>query len=137
LVEDEERQRPRMRHLDANYDRAKRSNRHEKRLAERLGGRRLPRSGGLARSKWGDSSRTANGDIGTADFHLEHKRTVKDSMSVKREWLAKVSEGARRVLKEPGLVICFENRVGEPEEWVAVPLAVFERLLAAVDSKDE
>jgi len=129
----EEGGRPRIKHLDANYDRYKRSKRHEDRVAKRLGGRRLPRSGGLAWSRWDRS--TAGADLGTAEFHIEHKRTQNKSISVTREWLEKVSEGARKAMKDPGLVLCFEHKTGEPDEWIAIPLEVFEKLLKAVETK--
>lgn len=45
-------------------------------------------------------------------------------MSIKLEWLIKVKEGAKRVNKDPALVVCFENTKRVVEEWIAVPLDV-------------
>ena len=109
-----------------NHDRARRSRKHEQRIATAMGGRRIARSGGKAWSRWDKT--TDQGDIKTPIFHLEHKRTDKDSMSVKKEWLDKVSDGAQRVGKDPGVVITFEDPVkGKVEDWVLVPLAVAKR----------
>jgi hypothetical protein len=124
---DDQGRKPQLKYLDPNYGRYKRSQKHEQRLGKRLGGKRIPRSGGMPWSKW--DSTTANGDISVPKMHLEHKRTDCASMSVQKEWLTKVSEGARRTGKDPGVVITFEKRGSEPDDWVLIPLEVLERLL--------
>jgi len=126
-MSDEVGRKPRPKCLDENYGRYKRSKKHETRLGNRFGGRRLPRSGGMAWSKWDKT--TAGGDVSTPTLHLEHKRTDCASMSIQRDWLAKVSEGARRVVKDPGVVITFEKHGRDAEDWVLIPLEVLERLL--------
>ena len=126
-MNDEPARKPRPKYLDDNHDRYKRSTKHEERLGKRLGGRRLPRSGGLAWSKWDKT--TACGDIAVPDFHMEHKRTERGSMSIPKEWMDKVSEGARRVAKDPGIIVTFEKKNAPPVDWVMIPLEVFERLL--------
>lgn len=126
-MDDTPKKKPAPKHLDDNYGRYKRSKKHETRLGSRLGGKRLPQSGAKSWSKWDD--KTAGGDVSTPDFLFEHKRTVHDSMSVKLDWLFKVSEGARRVLKDPGLIVTFEREGHKPEDWVMIPLDVLERLL--------
>lgn len=113
--------------LEPNYGKYNKSKKHEQRLGDRLGGKRLPRSGGLAWSKWDKT--TANADIKTPEFMFEHKRTIAESMSVKKEWLLKVAEGARRSGKDPGLIVTFEQAPEKPIEWVMIPLDVLERLL--------
>jgi hypothetical protein len=125
-MSDDEVRRPTPKYLDANYGKYKRSKKHEERLGKRLGGRRIPRSGGLPWSR--SDPTTAGGDVSTPDFHLEHKRTDNASMSVSKEWLIKVREGARRVAKDPGLIVTFEKKGSPLEEWVMLPLDVFERL---------
>ncbi len=74
---------------------------------------------------------TDGGDLGTKDFHLESKGTEKKSLAVTRVWLDKVREGAKRKGKDPGIILTFEAQK-EPrcarEEWVLLPLEVFERL---------
>jgi len=110
--------------------RTRRSKKSEEKLAGRLGGRRLPGSGNKSWSK--HDKTTAQGDVGVAGFHLEHKETENESIGLKREWLHKVEAGARRTMKDPGLVMKFVRPVGEgDEEYVILPLEVFERLRAA------
>jgi hypothetical protein len=48
---------------------------------------------------------------------------------VAKDWLTKVSEGARRVAKDPGVVLTFEKKGQKPEDWVLIPLEILERLL--------
>lgn len=133
-MSDDAPRRPQIKHLDANYDKYKRSKKHEDRLGKRLGGKRIPRSGGMAWSKW-DSS-TAGGDISVPDFHIEHKRTDCKSMSVQHEWLTKVSEGARKVGKDPALAVTFEKKGQFLDDWIMIPLDVFERLLKLSKSNE-
>ena len=112
-----------------NRDRARRSMKHEDRIAGKFpGGRRYPRSGGQSWSKR-DHKTTMGGDVGTPNLHIEHKRTDKASMSLKLEWLEKVVEGAKRQMKDPALVITFEQPGRPPEDWIMVPLAVALRRL--------
>lgn len=127
------RRRPVPQHLEPNYNKYKQSKKHEDRLGKRLGGKRLPRSGGLAWSKWDKT--TAGGDISAPTLHLEHKRTVRESISIPRDWLKKVCEGARRVAKDPGVVITFEKKGQKPEDWVLIPLEILEALLKLADKE--
>lgn len=117
---------PRPKVFDDNYGKYRRSKQHEDRIAGALHGRRIPRSGGLAWSGW--DSKTANADIQARNFMIEHKRTVNASMSVKLDWLLKVREGASASGREPALAITFERGTRQPEDWVAIPLEIFERL---------
>ena len=126
MSDDSTGRKPVLKYLEPNYDRYKRSQKHETRLGKRMGGRRLPRSGGMPWSKWDKT--TAGGDVSTPDLHIEHKRTDCDSMSLKKDWLVKVSEGARRVAKDPAVIITFEKKGSKPEDWILVPLEVLERL---------
>jgi hypothetical protein len=137
-----ERKKLRSKWLDPNADRARRSNQNERRLAKRLGGKRIARSGGKlwssrlkgasARGKGinlaGVSGTTEGGDVAVKEFHFENKRTINKSMSVQRAWLLGITEAARQAGKDPGLILTFENGRKPPEDWVALPLDVFERL---------
>ena len=120
--------------LEPNTDRKRRSNKNERRLASKLnGGKRIKQSGGALwspRERGSGTRTTEGGDVKTRDFHLENKRTDKKSMSVQREWLDDVKAAARRVMKEPGVILTFETKFQESEDWVMVPIAVFERLRA-------
>lgn len=110
--------------------RTKHSRRSEQALAKRFGGRSIKRSGG---ARWSaDDKNTDRGDVSLPGFHVEHKETEAESLGVKREWLEKVRAGAVMVLKDPALVIKFVRRPPRSdEEYVVLPVEVFERLLRA------
>lgn len=111
-----------------NSDRAKRSKKHEQRIATKLGGKRYKASGAERWSKW--DKKTARGDISTPTLHVEHKRTDRLSMSLKREWLDKVMAGARDQCKDPAMVLTFEDPDGKnPQDWVLIPMDVLLRLM--------
>lgn len=118
-----------------NRDRAKRSNKAERRVASSLGGRRIARSGAKQWSS-GDYKTTDRGDIRTPLLHVEHKRTDRESMSVKKEWLDKVSKGAARVDKTPALVLTFEERGKPPSDWILLPLEVAAKKLGVEVPED-
>lgn len=101
-------------------------------MAERLGGRALKRSGGMAWSRYDPT--TDCGDITAPDLHIEHKRAEPGtkSIGVQRVWLAKVTEGANRRLKIPTVVLHFEKAQNHAEDWMMLPLDVAERLLAVL-----
>jgi hypothetical protein len=110
------------------HDRYRRSRNQEQRIARSFPkGKRLPRSGGLAWSR--HDGTTAGGDVVTSEFLLECKLTRSSSITIKRSWLDKVRDGARRLGKDPGLVITFERHLEPPEDWIFVPLAVAKRRL--------
>lgn len=113
--------------FEPNKDRYRRSRKHETRVGTALGGKRLPRSGGLAWSK--HDKTTAGGDVCTPIALVEHKRTEKQSLSLKLEWLQKVEAAARRLHKDPAVVITFEQKLRSPEDWILLPLAVYKRLI--------
>ncbi len=94
----------------------------ERNLAKRLGGQQTPGSGAL------DS---AKGDVKFPDVLLESKATVKDSMSVKLEWLRKIEDEAAARNRTPALAIQFVNAHGQPVRggsWVAVPEHIYRSL---------
>jgi hypothetical protein len=119
-----------------NYERARRSRKQEDRIAIKLGGHRRPRSGGMQWSK--HDKTTEDGDLTTPEFQVEHKRTDKKSISIKREYLDKVTEGARKFGKDPAVVITFQEP-GKPsspdEDWILVPLEVARRILGYTDDE--
>jgi hypothetical protein len=117
-----------------NHERARRSNKQERRVASKLGGRRIRNSGGARWSKHDGS--TDGGDVATPEFHVEQKTTKKASMSLKREWLGKVREGARKFGKDPAVVITFDDPnkpYDPPEDWILVPIDVARRVLGYQD----
>lgn len=120
--------------LQPNADTKKRSNKNEYRLARALGGKRVRNSGGRAWSSAdaktvvGTGPTTEGGDLTTRDFFLENKRSEKKSISVQKEWIDGIKDSARRVGKDPGVILTFETPRKPPEDWVLIPLDVFDRL---------
>jgi len=135
------------------HQNSKQSKKHEYRLADRLGGKRYSGSGNrpLARQRYRpvlkdghprtditEVEATDCGDLATPTFHFEHKFTRNKSLSVKMEWLEKVEQGAKLKLKDPGLIVTFQDNGGEPlKEWVAMPLVVYERLMRKAGMPNE
>lgn len=141
MSDEQEPKKVRPKWMDPNYDRFKRSKKHENRLATRLGGKRLPQSGAKRLSKYTIGAQTdlgktpetitMNGDLALPDFWVEHKRTDTGTMSIKKEWWLKVQAGARAADREPSLFITFEERASpssKPIDLVLIPLEVFERM---------
>jgi hypothetical protein len=126
-------EKPKPKWADANRDRFRRSKKHEERVAGVLGGKRLPRSGGLAWSR--SDATTAGGDLKTEVALVEHKRTENQSISLKKEWLHKVAAAAKRSNKDPAIVITFEEKLQPPEDWILIPVEVYRRLLAEKEEK--
>lgn len=127
--------------MDPNYNRFKRSKKHENRLAERLGGKRLARSGAKPLSRYSIGAQTSldqkpdtitqNGDLALPDYWVEHKRTDTGTMSIKRDWWEKIRDGARQAARTPMLIVTFEKQSSpssKPIDLVLLPLDVFERL---------
>ena len=108
--------------------RVRRSKGHENRIAKSVNGTRLPASGAVAISKW--SSTTARGDIGTVEFHIEHKyaQPSTKSIGVQRSWLSKVTGGAKTEGKTPAMVLTFERPQKHPQDWLLIPLSVAKEL---------
>lgn len=108
----------------------KKSTREERKIAKRLGGRTYARSGGLPWSR--SDPTTACGDITTPELHIEHKRIEPNtkSIGVKRDWLRKVTVGAKRQMKTPAMAFHYENAQGHAEDWLMLPMDMAERLLA-------
>jgi hypothetical protein len=123
---------PRPKAFDPNYDRAKKSTREERKTAKRLGGRTYSRSGGMPWSRHDPT--TACGDLSTTELHIEHKRIEPDtkSIGVKRDWLRKVTVGAKRTMKIPAMAFHFEGAQGHTEDWLMLPMEVAERFLSAL-----
>lgn len=87
----------------------------EKRLTKKFGGRETPASGAMPGAK---------GDISFDRILLEAKATTKDSLSVKFEWLAKITREARSENKVPALSVSFVKEDGtavDNGDWVLVP----------------
>lgn len=94
----------------------------EARTAKRTGGRVKPASGAM---------KGAKGDMTVADFLVESKSTVNNSMSLQLDWLAKISQEALSEGKYPALTVTFTDNGGKPRKygkWVMVPEHLLESL---------
>lgn len=97
-------------------------NQSEKKTAKRLGGKPTPASGALAGAK---------GDIELPKFLVEAKSTIKESISIKREWLMKISGEALAKGKAPALVVTFTTENGTPKprgKWILITEQTFREL---------
>lgn len=94
----------------------------EQKTAKRLGGRTRPGSGAVAGAK---------GDILLTDFLVENKCTEHRSISIKLDWLDKISVEAREESKIPALSIQFVDKAGNSmrhARWVMIPEDEFREL---------
>jgi len=94
----------------------------EDRIAEAVGGKRVPGSG---------ASQYAKGDVSEDDFLIECKLTEAGSLRVTQKWLEKITAEAEAQDKMPALAIEIqggERRLAE-RDWIAIPRSVFTRLL--------
>lgn len=95
----------------------------ETQIASKLKARLRPNSGAMA---------SAKGDMVLDDFLIEAKSTVHDSISIKYEWLGKISSEAMAVRKVPALAVAFtwpDGRAVSFGEWVMIPLTAFNDLV--------
>jgi hypothetical protein len=87
----------------------------EVKTAKRLGGVPRPGSGAVAGAK---------GDIMLSEYLVENKSTEHKSISIKLEWLEKISVEAREESKIPALAIQFVDKAGNSKRnarWVLIP----------------
>ncbi len=95
----------------------------EKGTAKRLGATLTPASGALEGAK---------GDMHRGTILMENKSTIKGSMSLKLDWLIKISQEALEKGQTPALALQFTTESGVPVKrgaWVMVPEAVFNEML--------
>ena len=91
----------------------------ERRLARDTGGREQPRSGAHPILK---------GDVDAGTLLIEAKWTSKLSMSIKQDWLVKITREAQALDgKTPALAIEFQNMPPDvPRDWIMLPKAAFD-----------
>ena len=95
----------------------------EKKTAKRLGGQARAGSGAIEGYK---------GDITLDDYLVENKTTVNKSISLKQEWLDKISREARAEGRIPALAIQFVDQAGNSAQhgrWVMIPENDFSELI--------
>lgn len=102
------------------------SDAQEARAAERYGGSVQRGSGATERHK---------GDVVTRDFLIEAKTKMDDgarSMTVKAEWLEKITAQAMAVGKDPAIEIRIPgvSGLGVEQDWVMVPASIFADLIS-------
>jgi hypothetical protein len=91
----------------------------EKRLAHQLGGRLRPASGAMEGAK---------GDIDLGTVLMEAKSSRRESLTVKLDWLLKITKEARTEGKSPALSVSFVMEDGRPRpdgQWVLIPLSTW------------
>jgi hypothetical protein len=115
------------------------SKRQEHRIAQELGGKVQKGSGSCPGHK---------GDVRTYELLIEAKRTDKDSLSIKKSWLKKISKEAMAYGKIPALSIEFGKMRGDEErgcfyrrgmadsidkDWIMVPARFLRMLIDAYE----
>lgn len=95
---------------------------HEKHVAKVFKGKVTPGSGNKPMHK---------GDVKSDSFMVECKMTKNESMSLKLEWLTKISEEATCRDRIPAMHIRFETANGNicEKDWVILPETVFKEML--------
>lgn len=100
---------------------------HEDEAAKVIGGERHAGSGA---SPWLKS------DASSETYQLECKQTAHASMTIQWGWLEKISMEAAGQGKTPALHVRFlRENPGVSKDWVMLPAAEFERLLAGRPSE--
>lgn len=95
---------------------------NEKQTSRRLNAKLTPGSGATA---------TFKGDMTFNNYLVECKATENNSLSLKLEWLGKISREALEVGKKPLMTITFTDDTGRPRRhgaWVLVPETEFKEL---------
>lgn len=93
----------------------------EARFAKRHGARPTPASGAAS----------SKGDARVGRWLVEHKNTVKESLSVKVRWLRKIAYEASMSGAKPALVVSFSDESGRSTadgRWVMIPESEWRRL---------
>lgn len=100
----------------------------EKKFSQRIGGRLTSGSGNSS----GRGGQKGDVHLDTpVKFKVECKSTVNESLSLKLEWLRKITGEAFHTGREAAVSIMFTNASGEPVtggKWVMVPERVFQEL---------
>jgi len=104
-------------------DNKSRSERHEKRLAERLGVKRQPNSGAAPNV-------TLKGDLVGEDFMYQAKLTSSDQLTLKHGVLMELWKQASMAGKKPALVVTLEGGPKNcPRDWVCIPADIWRQII--------
>lgn len=91
---------------------------HENRIAKAVNGKKQAGSGNNDYKK---------GDVDSKSFLIECKTTKYKSMSVKAQWLDKISDEALMEQKHPALAVQMKTKRAE-KDWIMIPLSVFQKI---------
>ena len=111
----------------------------EERVAQRLGGKRHPHSGGTFKGRTNrfGFKPDIQGDSSTRQLLIESKSTGKASISIKQKWLEKNNADSLMHNKIPALTITFENMDERTEkDWILLPLWFVQDLLKEAENDD-
>lgn len=103
----------------------------EKRLAYHIGARLTPASGAVEGFK---------SDMYTPDYRIEAKSTQSVSMTLKLEWLVKITEEALNSKQVPALTVSFTDSMGKPRrfgDWVMIPLNHYEEIKSLYEQRED
>ena len=104
------------------------SDKQERRVARRTGGRRQPGSGSQEHSK---------GDVKTDPILIECKTTNKKSIRVEKNWLVKISREASAQQRDPVLVASFPEMPSDVDrDWGIMPMRLLTALIAKAKEYD-
>jgi hypothetical protein len=107
--------------MHPNISKHKKSQKQEARVALELGGRTQRGSGAKDFRK---------GDVKSIELLIEAKRTDKDSISIKKDWLVKIYAESVAYNRIPGLSIEFNDMPNVvPRDWVAIPVKTLSFLM--------
>lgn len=102
----------------------------ERRVAKKLGAKLVAASGAMHGNK---------GDFKLPEFHGEAKSTERASISVKYEWLGKISREALERGKEPMLTLSFIYPTGQMipwGDWVVLRRDTFDDMMERLGGQD-
>lgn len=101
-------------------------------LAERVGGRRVPRSGAYRSSSIMATGSGYGSDVEDDYFCYECKLTKNESISLKIDWLKRITIGAKPKGKNPALHIQFNGLPNICDSrWVLIEENIFREMLDA------
>lgn len=110
------------------FDRQNRGTHKHGQKAEKKTGKRL---GGKVRAGSG-SVEGYKGDVELPDYLVENKTTVNKSLSLKEDWLTKISVEAREAGRVPAVAIQFVDSQGNSRRfgrWVMIPEENFKEMV--------
>jgi hypothetical protein len=110
---------------------------HERSLADDLGGKRRYLSGANRPDSVFNRGPGYKGDVVLADFEIEAKRTEKRSISIKMEWLIRMAVGAFSHGKKPAIQIQFDhlNTICD-NKWILIEQSAFKELLEKANASE-